>query len=230
MRVLLVPGFAQTGSVWDKTCAQLTVEASALEIPNEPDFATTAMGLGISGGQGLYAGYSMGGRLALYLALEQPELVEHLMLVSSGPGIADAGQRRARRAADEELADWIENHPLEEFLDRWTLQPLFGEVPPASHRRHRLTSPAEIAGQLRRLGQGIQPPLWERLGELQIPVTFIVGQDDDKYGEIAARAVDLVGGPGEVITVMGAGHALIHNHPEVLARTILEATSRQHPA
>jgi 2-succinyl-6-hydroxy-2,4-cyclohexadiene-1-carboxylate synthase len=227
VRVLLVPGFAQTGSVWDATIGQLAVEAAAIEVPDEPDFATTAMALGISGGPGLYAGYSMGGRLALYLALEQPATVEHLILVSSGPGIAGSGERRARRDADEELAAWIENHSLDEFVDRWAQQPIFGDVPSESIRSHRLSSPSEISSQLRRLGQGSQPSLWERLGELQMPVTFIVGEHDDKYGAIAARAADLISGPVEIHTVMSVGHALIHTRATVLARTILTAASHQ---
>ena len=230
MRVLLVPGFAQTGRVWDATIALIgdLPDIVALEIPDEPDFASTALALGGRGGRGLYAGYSMGGRLALYLALEEPELVEHLILVSSGPGIADAG-RQTRQTADHELADWIENHSLDEFLDYWAQQPIFSDVPAEDNRRHRLDSPAGIANQLRRLGQGGQPPLWDRLGELRMPITFLVGESDDTYRGIATRAADLVSGPAEIIVVPAAGHGLSHR-PRLLADTIAAAASDKDPA
>ncbi len=224
MRILLVPGFAQTSSVWDRTVGHLPgeVEATALNVPVGPDFASTTEALGKSGGQGAYVGYSMGGRLVLHLALTHPEMVEHLVLVSAGPGIADPKERLERRAADEELADWIERHSHEEFLDSWTQQSIFDGVPPQVNRAHRLSSPSEIAGQLRRLGQGIQPSLWDRLGELLTPVTFVVGENDEAYREIAAAAAPLISSPVDIRVVPGAGHALIHEDSTVLAQTIIE--------
>jgi len=220
VRVLLVPGFAQTSGVWAATIAQLSVDAAALEVPIESDFAATALALGKRGGRGVYVGYSMGGRLVLYLALEHPELVASLVLVSSSPGIADAGKRQARAAADLGLADWIDSHSREEFLDHWTQQPTFQDVLPESGRQHRLSSPAEVADQLRRLGQGTQPSLWDRLAELQMPVSFVVGENDSTYLGIAERAAELVSGQVEIRVVPRAGHALVHHHSTLLADII----------
>ena len=58
--------------------------------------------------RGIYVGYSMGGRLCLRLALDRPDLVRGLMLVSTSPGIADPTERAARVEADELLADSVE--------------------------------------------------------------------------------------------------------------------------
>ena len=44
------------------------------------------------------AGYSMGGRLALYLGLRYPERCAGLFLESASPGLESAGERAARRA------------------------------------------------------------------------------------------------------------------------------------
>lgn len=225
MRALLVPGFAQTGSVWDQTIIHLRVEATALEIPPDLDFLDTAQALGTAGGAGVYAGYSMGGRLALALALEQPELVQHLILVSSGPGIEDRRQRQARAAADEELARWTASHSREEFIDRWAQQAIFTKRLPRNHRHHRLSSPNDIAGQLRRLGQGTQPSLWGRLDELRMPVTFLVGAMDEKYRRIADRAIGLIGGSANIITVAGSDHAVVYHEPIAVARVINEAVA-----
>ena len=70
-------------------------------------------------------GYSMGGRVALHLALGAPERVAALVLESASPGIADAAQRAARVKSDEALADDIERLGIEAFVDRWEAQPLF---------------------------------------------------------------------------------------------------------
>jgi pimeloyl-ACP methyl ester carboxylesterase len=53
-------------------------------------------------------GYSLGGRVALHLAAEAPELLWALVLESASPGIEDRGERAARAASDEELALSIE--------------------------------------------------------------------------------------------------------------------------
>ena len=55
-----------------------------------------------------WLGYSMGGRLALYVAATIPKAVDRLVLIGASPGLADPGEREARRAADEALADRIE--------------------------------------------------------------------------------------------------------------------------
>ena len=83
----------------------------------------------------------MGGRLALALALRIPQRVRRLVLVSASPGLADAGERAARRAADEALADRIEAIGVEAFAREWAAQPLFAGQP-AGGRRRRARGPA----------------------------------------------------------------------------------------
>ncbi len=147
----------------------------------------------------------MGGRLALALALRIPERVRRLVLVSASPGLADAGERAARRAADEALADRIEAIGVEAFAREWAAQPLFAgqpaEVAAAAHADRLRRSAGEHAAQLRGLGTGVMPPLWERLGELTMPVSAVVGERDPKFRAIAER----MGFP--VVVVPGAGHA-----------------------
>lgn len=49
-------------------------------------------------------GYSMGGRLALYLALHYPDRFTRLALVSASPGIEEGEARKKRRLEDKQLA------------------------------------------------------------------------------------------------------------------------------
>ena len=64
-----------------------------------------------------WLGYSMGGRLALYLALARPDLVRSLVLESASPGLATAAERQARQSQDAALAERIENDSVAAFVD-----------------------------------------------------------------------------------------------------------------
>src|SRR5207244_5173075 len=116
------------------------------------DFERTAYGLGDLG-PARYVGYSMGGRLCLRLALDRPEVVQRLVLVSASPGIQDDGERAARRDADERLARQIERDGADVFLERWIAQPLFATLPRRIARAHRIHDVAVLTHQPPRLGQ-----------------------------------------------------------------------------
>ncbi|MGQ0803825.1 MAG: alpha/beta fold hydrolase [Actinomycetota bacterium] len=219
MRIVFVPGFTQTARSWDPVIGALRadVETVALDVPTGLTFVDTATSVGDSGGTGTYVGYSAGGRLCLQLALDRPELVERLVLVSASPGIADATERAARRDADEQLVQEIERDGVDAFLDRWLAQPLFATLPrDAAGLDARERDPATLTHALRALGQGAQEPLWDRLPELRMPATLVVGSLDDKYTTIArdtARRMQAA----RVHVIGGAGHALHLEQPEALA-------------
>src|SRR5690606_10540568 len=125
--------------------------------------------LAATGGRGTWIGYSMGGRLALGVALAHPQLVERLVLVGASPGIADPGERAARRAGDEALARHLLAVGLDAFLDEWLAQPLFaGLTADEAQRSARRTNTADgLAAALRDLGTGTQPDLWPALDDLR---------------------------------------------------------------
>jgi len=157
-------------------------------------------------------GYSMGGRLALAVALAHPERVERLLLESASPGLARAAERARRRRADEALARRLEHEGLASFVRSWERMPLFAtlkRLPDAARadlRRQRLAcSPRGLAACLRALGAGRQPWLGGRLGEISLPVTIVVGGRDEKFRAIGAwmRARLPV---ARLETVSAAGH------------------------
>ena len=136
-------------------------------------------------------GYSMGGRIALHVALAAGDRVDRLVLIGASPGIADEGERSARLRADEELADEIERSSIDEFARRWARTPVLAGLPAAAldaaHADRLRSTPAGLARALRGLGTGALPSLWERLGELSMPVTLVVGERDEKFLGIAAE-------------------------------------------
>jgi naphthoate synthase len=157
-------------------------------------------------------GYSMGGRIALALALAHPERVDALVLESASPGIAGAEERVTRAAADEALARRIEQEGVEAFTDFWMSQPLFAsqarlgpEALAAAHEARLRNSVSGLAGSLRGLGTGAQEPLWHRLGELRVPTLLIAGADDEKFRAIARRMATLIP-DAEIAVIPEAGH------------------------
>jgi 2-succinyl-6-hydroxy-2,4-cyclohexadiene-1-carboxylate synthase len=222
VKVVLVPGFTQTARSWETVLEMLPadIDAAALDVPLHLDFVATAVALGEAGGAGAYVGYSMGGRLCLRLALERPDLVERLVLVSASPGIVDAVDRVARRESDERLAREIERDGAEAFLERWLAQPLFASLPPeAAAVGARVLDPAVLTHGLRALGQGAQEPLWDRLGELAMPVTLVAGALDEKYVDIAMAMNDRI--PDADVSVFGgAGHAVHLEQPIAIVHVL----------
>jgi 2-succinyl-6-hydroxy-2,4-cyclohexadiene-1-carboxylate synthase len=220
--MILVHGFTQTADSWEPVIDALPpgIDALPVEVPEAQDFETTAAVIGARGGSARYVGYSMGGRLCLALALERPDLVPALVLVSASPGIDDERERANRRAADERLAHDIERDGMDAFLERWLAQPLFESLPrdlAGVDARRRGNSVERLTHQLRALGQGVQPSLWHRLPELAMPVLIVTGAYDRKYREVAERMAAAIGDNARTVTVPAAGHALHLEQPAALA-------------
>ena len=94
------------------------------------DLTAGAQLLGVTGERATYVGYSMGGRLALHLAVAKPDLVERLVLVSSTAGLRTDDERASRQVEDERRAADIEQRGVAAFLETWLDQPLFANLPP----------------------------------------------------------------------------------------------------
>ena len=183
-------------------------------------------------------GYSMGGRLALWLATRRPQRVRGLILESASPGIEDEAERRRRVASDEALAGRILAHGVEAFVDEWQRQPLLRPAPHvsaerrAAQRAERLDNqPVGLANSLRGMGAGRQPPLWSSLPQLGLPVTLLVGEHDARYVEIAARM--RAGLPAARLWVVPeAGHTVHLDQPGRFAQLIKTVLDNKltHPA
>jgi len=185
-------------------------------------------GLGVT--RAVWAGYSMGARLALAAGVLRPSRVSGLVLESGSPGLASGAERAARRAADEALAarlDAADANPRarERFVDDWMALPLFAtqrRLPEETRRRERqrrlAADPRGLAGSLRGFGTGAQPSLWGRLGELRVPTLLLTGALDSKFEAIADRVAELVPGATRA-SVPDAGHAVHLERPRAwLAR------------
>ncbi len=233
--VVLLHGFAGTGRGWDPVVARLDAERYRALAPDQRGHGTRAGArpitfaavaadiLALAPERFALCGYSMGGRVALHVALAAPERITRLTLVATTAGIDEDLERARRRAADAALADAIEADGLEDFAERWLAQPLFADDPPAAQTLARAdivrNDPAGLAEALRGIGTGAMTPLWDRLGELDVPAVVLAGQRDAKFRELAERLV--AGLPqAELLLARGAGHALPRVAPGAVAAAI----------
>jgi len=231
--IVLLHGFAGTRRAWDQVIARLLPEeryrALALDLPGHGAQADAPRPIAFadcvehvlarSPERFALCGYSLGGRVALHVALAAPERVSRLVLVASTPGIEDPAERARRSARDRRLAEKLERAPYEEFVARWCSQPMFAADPPAveelARQDYRRNRPAAVAAVLRGIGAGEMTPLWDRLGELRKPVTVLAGDRDAKFQAIARRMVELLP-DAELIVVPGA-HRLPLESPAAVA-------------
>jgi 2-succinyl-6-hydroxy-2,4-cyclohexadiene-1-carboxylate synthase len=233
--VVLLHGFSGTSRAWDGVVEHLDSEryrALALDLPGHGTAATYQPPITFAGcvehvlaqapRRFALCGYSLGGRVALHVALAAPERVSRLMIVSANPGIEDAGERSARRRADHKLADELERIPFEDFIERWRAQPLFVADPPEvselARTDQRRNSPWALAEALRGLGVGEMESLWSRLDELVMPVSVLAGERDEKFLAIGGRLARAV--PSGSFTVLEGGHSLPLESPAWVAELL----------
>ncbi len=230
--LVLLHGFGGTHRAWDGVVAKLSPERYrplGLDLPGHGIYAEVERPITFAGcvdhvlarapARFVLCGYSLGGRVALHVALAARERVTRLVLVSTTAGIDDAAERAGRSAADHRLADELESVPFEDFIERWRTQPLFADEPPTigelARKDQRRNRPAALAAVLRGIGSGEMTPLWGGLGELTMGVTVVVGERDEKFQALGRRMVDRL--PDGKLIVVPGGHPLPLENPAAVA-------------
>jgi 2-succinyl-6-hydroxy-2,4-cyclohexadiene-1-carboxylate synthase len=135
-------------------------------------------------------GYSMGGRLALYLATKYPEIFDKVILESVNPGLSSKREKMRRIEQDEKLAREIENLPVDVFLKKWYDLPLFQSLKKHPNFSELFDRRCKFRNKswpesLRGMGLGRQPALWRKLAHLKMPILILAGEKDEKFRKIA---------------------------------------------
>ena len=178
-------------------------------------------------GQCIPVGYSMGGRLALYLALSHPDRCRALVVESASPGLASAQERENRRQWDESKGSELEGQGLDAFLDGWYRQPLFHTIRRNEARfaalmdRRRHNDVTGLARSLRLMGTGSQPSLWPQVAGMRFPWLAVAGELDPRYRKSMQDMVSL-SEKGRLVTIPDAGHNTHFENPEAFCRTLRE--------
>lgn len=166
-------------------------------------------------------GYSLGGRVALHVALAAPARVRRLVLLGATRGLPSEDERVARQARDEELAERLERDGAESFLATWLSQPMFADLPVDDvERGARSTDAAGLAGALRLAGTGTQRWLGDDVATLAIPTLVLAGAADERFAR-EAQSLAATMPRARWSLVPGAGHAA-HLHQPALTAALVE--------
>jgi 3-oxoadipate enol-lactonase len=180
-------------------------------------------------GAAAVVGVSLGGRVALEVALARPDLVERLVLV--GPGLpGHAWSETVRRYGEEEDAAVARGDleaAVEANLRMWVDGP---------NRRADQVDPRMRAfvGEMQRRALELQAPVWEvvqeellvpdvgsRYVELRVPTLVLVGGEDvPDIHEIADRLATGIPGARRVV-IAGTAHVPSLERPEEFDRLVL---------
>ncbi len=230
-RVVLVHGFTQTGRSWDAFVDALAPGCQVLlvDLPGHggsagvaADLPASAELLADAGGRAVYVGYSLGGRVALNLALARPELPSGLVLLGATAGIEDAAERRRPPPGRRGARRALERDGLDAFLDDWLADPMFAGLPPERAQREdrRRNTVAGLASSLRLAGTGTQAPSWERLASIRAPVLVLAGARDTKFVALGRRLARGIGANATSATIPKAGHAAHLEAPEAFVAEV----------
>lgn len=166
-------------------------------------------------------GYSMGGRLALYLALHFPDWFSKAVLESASPGLKTTAERELRIQRDLTLAEKLEAD-FSSFLAKWYAQPLFNSLQHHSNFEQLLNQrlqnrPEQLAQSLRYLSTGCQPSLWQQIQKNIVPTSLLVGELDSKFIQINTE-MSQVGNLMQLRIVEQCGHNIHFENTSVFAK------------
>ena len=173
-----------------------------------------------------FLGYSMGGRVALELALNHPEMVKALVLANSSVGLTPPSPEAAeRRRVMVELLDKGDIKEFAEIMTTGAFSPNFKTQNPVEFKKYMRVKlqnkPDGLARLIRTLGTPTSPP---DLSKVKCPVLLIAGENDQYMGVDQAKQVHeaII---GSKLVVLPTGHAVAIEMPDKFNSVVLEFLS-----
>jgi 2-succinyl-6-hydroxy-2,4-cyclohexadiene-1-carboxylate synthase len=163
-------------------------------------------------------GYSLGGRLALQLAEEHPELYSHVIILSAHTGQTEEKQRALRLQSDWEWKDKLDRLTMEEFLKKWYAQPLFHslrqkpDLLQAIIARRLLQDPRKMADALMTFSLARQNPIVS----FHPRTLFLYGEHDEKCENLYRMLPKSI----SVRKIEQSGHIVHRENPKACVKNI----------
>ena len=172
-------------------------------------------------------GYSMGGRIALGLALAHPEMVKALILANSGVAPIQRSEEEMKQMMEmrQRQMEIVEKQGLGPAMDEMTtraLSPGFAEKKPevfAHYKEIRLKNdPRAYLTLMKAMPWAAPPP---DVSALKLPTLIIAGEHDLLTGPEAAKASQRLIA-GSKLVVMPTGHAAAIEQPDEFNKAVLD--------
>lgn len=236
--ILFLHGFTGSSADWDSVLPQIDKRYNKVTVdllghgksdfPNDPSLYAWELQVEqlnkiinhFTDEKVILAGYSMGGRLSLCYSYTYPERVLGLILESTSPGFRDKKQREKRIEDDEELADYILSHSMNEFVDMWMNKEIFAtqlrfsdtkrdEIKKRKLRNNKIG----LSNSLRGFSTGKMPDLYTDLSKLTAKTLLLTGELDTKFTAINKNIVKKFPSAKHGI-IKNAGHTVHMEEPE----------------
>lgn len=254
--IILVMGMAGSMLWWDEAFCRLLAGAGRFVIrydhrdtgrsvtyePGDPGYSGTDLAADIAGVLDAYGipaahvvGVSMGGALAQVLALDHPDRVLSLVLISSSPAVP--GERelppiaeRLRKFVATSQADWSDPESVTEYLVDYS-RVLAGEGRPFEEARLRelVRRDIERAGNFAASQNhgALSDDAVSRgpLSSIAVPTLVIHGSDDPMFRPEHGQALADEIPSASLLVLEGAGHGLERADWETVAAAIADHTA-----
>jgi len=230
--LVFLHGWGMNGDVWESVTPSLAknYRVTTVDLPGHgrsvdelDDYSLKNLVeqvLAVTPKRSILVGWSMGGLVATQLVLDNPGVINGLVLVASAP----------KFVRDESWPDGMESEVLDNFagdlredyrntVKRFiAIQSMGSDNPREEQRilrdrvfRHGDPQIAALEGGLKILHEA---DLRSRLAEITIPVLLLTGEHDSLFRRQAAERTRLLFGGSKLVFIKGAGHApfLSHEH------------------
>jgi 2-succinyl-6-hydroxy-2,4-cyclohexadiene-1-carboxylate synthase len=163
-------------------------------------------------------GYSMGGRLALFLKEYFPKQFKELVLLGAHPGLTDEASKRLRWYQDLNWSMILDTQPFETFLCDWYAQPLFNSLKKRPELYHKLLqrrskqNPQNMASIMRNFSLSLQPALTK----FHSDTLFLYGDEDSTYADLYQNHLP----KNTKVEKIEGGHILLLENPKEVAKNI----------
>ncbi|MRS90971.1 2-succinyl-6-hydroxy-2,4-cyclohexadiene-1-carboxylate synthase [Enterobacteriaceae bacterium RIT714] len=165
-------------------------------------------------------GYSLGGRIAMYHACQQPDGLAGLIVEGAHPGLSDAAERTARWQSDSRWALRFRDEPLETVFNAWYQQPVFASLTDSQRGElvtlRRQNSGPALGAMLMATSLAEQPDLRRALSARAYPFYYLYGDRDDKFAALAAEL------NAERHVIPNAGHNAHRENPVAVAASLAQ--------
>lgn len=236
MNIIFLHGLLGTRSDWQKVienlphfrCISLDLpfhgEAKAVQVA---DFDETAQYLAqkiqsaVKNEPYFLVGYSLGGRLAMYYALQaevEKGQLQGVILEGANLGFQTEQEKQARWQNDTHWAMRFINESPEKVLDDWYQQPVFSHLT-ANERaflieKRKANCGANIGEMLLATSLAKQPDFTEKVRSISLPFFYFCGERDQKF-QALARSKQL-----NLTSIPNAGHNSHSENPVFFAKNL----------
>jgi pimeloyl-ACP methyl ester carboxylesterase len=220
--IVLIPGLMNDGAVWVRQIPFLSREGPVFVANNDGLSDLAAMAdriLAATAGPLVVVGHSMGGRVAIELAVKAPERVELLVLLDTGAHPAAPAEAETRL----KLVDLGHREGMAAVVEAWLPEMVAPDTPMALRdeigRMLQRCTPADFDRQQRALLS--RPDRRDALAAISCPTLVVTGELDGFSPPAQHEAMAAALPRARLHIVPRAGHMLPLEAPELVTNLLL---------